>query len=660
MNNKNNKNNFEPIIFLGVLLLIFSVFSLMYYFNDTSSDRISYNEFVKMIENKKIKTVIFDEENVKIESKDGKIYYTGIIRNDINITQKLLENNVDFQYKPKDKSVSMMFYIINNLLPIVFILGLFYMTYKTMKGSGGIMGVGKSSKFIVETNTGITFKNVAGQDEAKETLQEMVDFLHNPLKYTAIGAKLPRGALLVGPPGTGKTLIAKAVAGEANVPFFFASGSDFVEMFVGMGASRIRSLFKEAKEKAPCIIFIDEIDAVGKKRDSRNSNDEHEHTLNQLLSEMDGFDSNNGIIVLGATNRPEILDKALLRPGRFDRRVIVEKPDLQGRIDILKVHSKNIKLSDDVDFKEVALQTAGTVGADLANIVNESAINAVKNNRIAVTQKDMIDSIEVVLVGKEKKDRILSYKERMVVAYHEIGHALVSTVLKGTDPVQKITIIPRTGGALGYVMHVPEDEKYLESKDDMLNEILTLCGGRAAETVVFDSVTSGASNDLEKATNIARSMVTLYGMSDELGFIALEDITDRYLGGGVVRNCSDITSEKIDIAVKNILNNALEKAIEIIKNNRKIMDEAAKFLNEHETITGKQFMEIYNRMKDEDGLDIYVEPYSLHELELKSKKDKELLNKEKESVELEATKENSVIESEIDILVTDETEIENN
>ena len=461
------------------------------------------------------------------------------------------------------------------------------------------MGVGKSNaKVYVEKETGVTFRDVAGQEEAKESLTEMVDFLHNPKKYTAIGAKLPKGALLVGPPGTGKTLLAKAVAGEAKVPFFSLSGSDFVEMFVGVGASRVRDLFKQAQQMAPCIIFIDEVDAIGKSRDGHGSgNDEREQTLNQLLSEMDGFDTSKGLVVLAATNRPEVLDKALLRPGRFDRRVIVDKPDLKGRVDVLKVHAKNVRMDETVDLDAIALATSGAVGSDLANMINEAAIMAVKDKRVAVSQADLFEAVEVVIAGKEKKDRILGKDEKRVVAYHEVGHALITALEKNAEPVQKITIVPRTMGSLGYVMQVPEEEKYLMSKEELITRIVTLFGGRAAEQVVFHSVTTGASNDIEKATNLARAMVTQYGMSEKFGLMGLESIENRYLDGRPVRNCGDATAAEIDHEVMRILKECYDKAEVLLTENREVLDKIAEFLFEKETITGKEFMKIYREVK---------------------------------------------------------------
>ena len=469
-------------------------------------------------------------------------------------------------------------------------------------GGGGIMGmgVGKSNaKVYVQKETGVTFRDVAGQDEAKESLTEIVDFLHNPDKYSHIGAKLPKGALLVGPPGTGKTLLAKAVAGEAKVPFFSLSGSDFVEMFVGVGASRVRDLFKQAQQSAPCIIFIDEIDAIGKSRDSKmGGNDEREQTLNQLLSEMDGFDASKGIFILAATNRPDVLDKALLRPGRFDRRIIVDKPDLKGRIDTLKVHSKGVLMDDTVDLEAIALATSGAVGSDLANMINEAAIMAVKAGRKYVSQKDLFEAVEVVIAGKEKKDRILSKEEKKTVAYHEVGHALITALKKHAEPVQKITIVPRTMGSLGYVMQVPEEEKYLMTKDELMTRIVTCLGGRAAEELVFDSVTTGTSNDIEKATNIARAMITQYGMSDKFGLMSLESVENKYLDGRTVLNCSDVTSAEIDSEVKDLLKRCYDEAKSLLAANRDVLDRIADYLYEEETITGKQFMEIFNDVKN--------------------------------------------------------------
>ena len=524
-------------------------------------------------------------------------YYVVRLEGDYQFVDRILKNNV-VTNRENNTSNALLLEILSYALPFLFLLFIMNFTMKRM-GGGGIMGVGKSNaKMYVQKETGITFKDVAGEDEAKESLTEIVDFLHNPGKYTKIGAKLPKGALLVGPPGTGKTLLAKAVAGEAHVPFYSLSGSDFVEMFVGVGASRVRDLFKNATENAPCIIFIDEIDAIGRSRDSRmGGNDEREQTLNQLLSEMDGFDSTKGLLVLGATNRPEILDPALLRPGRFDRRVVVDKPDLNGRISILKVHSKDVLLDETVDFKEIALATSGAVGADLANMMNEAAINAVKNGRNAVSQKDLFEAVEVVLVGKEKKDRIMSKEERRIVSYHEVGHALVSALQKHSEPVQKITIVPRTMGALGYVMNVPEEEKYLSTKKELEARLVELMGGRAAEELVFETVTTGAANDIQQATNLARAMVTQYGMSEKFGLMGLESQENQYLTGRTVLNCGDATAADIDQEVMKILKNAYDEAKRLLRDDREAMDKIAAFLIEKETITGKEFMKIFREVK---------------------------------------------------------------
>lgn len=495
---------------------------------------------------------------------------------------------------------SLIYSLLSIVLPVILMVGLFSLLFRRMNKGGGMMGgVGKSkAKAYVQKETGVTFKDVAGQDEAKESLQEVVDFLHNPGKYTAIGAKLPKGALLVGPPGTGKTLLAKAVAGEAHVPFFSLSGSDFVEMFVGVGASRVRDLFEEAKKNAPCIIFIDEVDAIGKTRDARyGGNDEREQTLNQLLAEMDGFDTSKGLLILAATNRPEVLDPALLRPGRFDRRVIVDRPDLKGRVSILKVHAKNVSLDETVDLEGIALATSGAVGSDLANMINEAAILAVKNGRKAVSQKDLLEAVEVVLVGKEKKDRILSAEERKIVSYHEVGHALVSALQKDSEPVQKITIVPRTMGALGYVMHVPEEEKFLNTRKELEAMLVGYLGGRAAEEIVFDTVTTGAANDIEQATKVARAMITQYGMSDRFGLMGLAETQSQYLEGRSVLNCGDSTATEIDHEVMKLLKKSYDEAKRLLSENREVMDKIAAFLIERETITGKEFMRIFHEAK---------------------------------------------------------------
>ena len=518
---------------------------------------------------------------------------------DDTLPQILNEAGVEYSKKIPDNTGAIVMSLTSTFLPIVLMVLLFSWFMGKMNKGGGMMGFGKSNaKMYVEKQTGVTFKDVAGQEEAKESLQEVVDFLHNPGKYTSVGAKLPKGALLVGPPGTGKTLLAKAVAGEANVPFFSLSGSAFVEMYVGVGASRVRDLFKTAQQMAPCIIFIDEIDTIGKSRDTQlGSNDEREQTLNQLLAEMDGFESNKGLVLLAATNRPEILDPALLRPGRFDRRIIVEKPDLKGRVDVLKVHSKGVKLDETVDLEAIALATSGAVGSDLANMINEAAINAVKNGRTAVSQKDLFEAVEVVLVGKEKKDRIMSQEERRIVSYHEVGHALVSALQKDSEPVQKITIVPRTMGALGYVMHTPEEEKFLNTKKELEAMLVGMLAGRAAEEIVFDTVTTGASNDIEQATSIARAMITQYGMSDKFGLIGLESVKHRYLDGRAVMNCGEETASEIDKEVMKMLKEAYEEAKRLLKEHRNSLDKISDFLIEKETITGKEFMEIFRKVE---------------------------------------------------------------
>ena len=519
---------------------------------------------------------------------------------DDTLAQRLEENGVTFGAEVPDTVGSLFFEIfVTVILPIVLLVILFNFLMKKMTKGGGMMGIGKSNaKMYMEKETGVTFQDVAGEDEAKESLQEVVDFLHNPGKYSGIGAKLPKGALLVGPPGTGKTLLAKAVAGEAKVPFFSLSGSAFVEMYVGVGASRVRDLFKQAQQQAPCIVFIDEIDAIGKTRDTAmGGNDEREQTLNQLLAEMDGFDTNKGLLILAATNRPEILDPALLRPGRFDRRIIVDKPDLKGRIDILKVHAKDVRMDDSVDLEAIALATSGAVGSDLANMINEAAINAVKHGRQVVSQKDLFEAVEVVLVGKEKKDRIMSKEERRIVSYHEVGHALVTALQKNTEPVQKITIVPRTMGALGYVMQTPEEEKFLNTKKELEAMIVVALGGRAAEEIVFDTVTTGASNDIEQATKIARAMITQYGMSERFGLMGLESIQNRYLDGRAVMNCGEATASEIDEEVMRMLKAAYEEAKKLLNENREALDKIAAFLIEKETITGKEFMKIFREVK---------------------------------------------------------------
>ncbi len=603
-------NQTVVILLIAALITFIGISWLNGMVKNATYKEITYDEFLSMLDDGEIGKVSFEQDRILIEpAKQNNsmgvkyTYYTGYI-NDDEIVSKLEESGVTFSgYIPSTNS-SVVDFLLAYVLPLLFIYLLFGLVYRRMSkgGGGGIMGmgVGKSNaKVYVQKETGVTFRDVAGQDEAKESLTEIVDFLHNPDKYSHIGAKLPKGALLVGPPGTGKTLLAKAVAGEAKVPFFSLSGSDFVEMFVGVGASRVRDLFKQAQQSAPCIIFIDEIDAIGKSRDSKmGGNDEREQTLNQLLSEMDGFDASKGIFILAATNRPDVLDKALLRPGRFDRRIIVDKPDLKGRIDTLKVHSKGVLMDDTVDLEAIALATSGAVGSDLANMINEAAIMAVKAGRKYVSQKDLFEAVEVVIAGKEKKDRILSREEKKTVAYHEVGHALITALKKHAEPVQKITIVPRTMGSLGYVMQVPEEEKYLMTKDELMTRIVTCLGGRAAEELVFDSVTTGASNDIEKATNIARAMITQYGMSDKFGLMSLESVENKYLDGRTVLNCSDVTSAEIDSEVKDLLKRCYDEAKSLLAANRDVLDRIADYLYEEETITGKQFMEIFNDVKN--------------------------------------------------------------
>ena len=615
-NNGNNGNGQNPkkqnllILLIAALISLLIISYFMKAVTGVTNQEISYNEFVTMIENGQIEKVKIDSSEVIIYPKVDTpanvfyaqpvmTYYTGKIEDDDTLTQRLLAAGIEVNGTVPDGS-GIILSILSYILPILLMWGLLSLLFKKMAGGGGAFNMGKSNaKVYVQKETGITFKDVAGEEEAKESLQEIVDFLHNPGKYAKIGAKLPKGALLVGPPGTGKTLLAKAVAGEAHVPFFSLAGSDFIELYVGVGASRVRDLFKEAEKNAPCIIFIDEIDAIGRSRDSKygGGNEEREQTLNQLLSEMDGFDGKKGIIILAATNRPEILDKALLRPGRFDRRVIVDKPDLKGRVNILKVHAKDVLMDETVDLQEIALATSGAVGSDLANMINEAAINAVKEGREFVSQKDLFNAVEVVLVGKEKKDRIMSKKEREIVSYHEVGHALISALQKNAEPVQKITIVPRTMGALGYVMHVPEDEKYLNTEAELHDMIVGLLGGRAAEEIVFETVTTGASNDIEKATSIARSMVTQYGMSKKFGLIGLETVEGKYLDGRTALNCADNTAADVDSEVMKILKEAYEEALSLLKDNREVMDKIAAFLIERETITGKEFMKIYREAK---------------------------------------------------------------
>ncbi len=605
-NNKNPKNRQSILMFLIIAMVAILFWNYIGSMGN-SSNTITYDEFVQMLDDGKVEKVEINSNSLKITAKEKdalgrqQIYTTGIVP-DYQLQERLEKAGIEYSAPIEDMKEVILSAVINIVLPILLLWGAFALIMRRMGGGGGMMGmnVGKSkAKVYIEKDTGVTFKDVAGEEEAKESLQEVVDFLHNPGKYAQIGAKLPKGALLVGPPGTGKTLLAKAVAGEAHVPFFSLSGSDFVEMFVGVGASRVRDLFQEAKKHSPCIIFIDEIDAIGKSRDGRlgGGNDEREQTLNQLLAEMDGFDSHTACLVLGATNRPEVLDPALLRPGRFDRRIIVDRPDLKGRVDILKVHSKNVKMDETVDLDAIALATSGAVGSDLANMINEAAILAVKNGRKAVSQKDLFESVEVVLVGKEKKDRIMSKEERRIVSYHEVGHALVSALQKDAEPVQKITIVPRTMGALGYVMQVPEEEKYLNTKKEIDAMLVGLLAGRAAEEIVFDTVTTGAANDIEKATRLARAMVTQYGMSEKFGLMGLEVQENEYLNGRTVMNCGDATAAEVDTEVMKILKKSYEEAKRLLSENREVMDKIADFLIQKETITGKEFMKIFREVK---------------------------------------------------------------
>ena len=602
------------------------IYSFNYAKNMLTTQEISYNKFMQLVKNGEISEVRTEGDSLVITPKEGssesgKMLYTGEVL-DPNLVETLQNNGVEYYGNITEQQSMIMELLVYYIVPILLMFFLFKFLFRKMGGKfgAGPMNMGKSNaKMYVETDVKVTFDDVAGQDEAKESLTEIIDFLNNPAKYASIGAKLPKGALLVGPPGTGKTLIAKAVAGEAKVPFFSMSGSNFVEMFVGMGAAKVRDLFKEAEKHAPCIIFIDEIDSIGKSRDNQmQSNDEREQTLNQLLTEMDGFDATKGIVILGATNRPEILDKALLRPGRFDRRVIVDRPDLIGRKAILKVHSKDVKLADDVDLDSIAKGTPGAVGADLANMINEAAIRAVKHGRDEVIQEDLEEAVEVIIAGKEKKDRILSKQERKIVAFHEVGHALVAGLLEGTDPVHKITIVPRTMGALGYTMQLPEEEKYLVSKEEMLNQITVMLGGRAAEEVVFNMVSTGASNDIERATQSARSMVTVYGMTERFDMMALESIQNRYLDGRAVRNCSEETSTLVDEEILKIIRQCHNKAIELLTENRDLLDEISEYLLEKETIFGTDFERfIYNKYpelkkikekeKEENKLDLEKE-----------------------------------------------------
>ena len=614
-NRNNKKRNYQLYIILAIVAavtvaLITGLDSLV---KKSTTKKVTYDEFVEAVEEGKVDSVKISSARVTFTLTDDlrMTYYTPYLP-DSNLLPMLNEAGVEYTGTEDSSGSAILEFILVYILPfaLIWILMGFFMR-RIGGGSGGMMGIGKANTATnMSRATGVTFADVAGEDEAKESLTEIVDFLHNPQKYVQIGAKLPKGALLVGPPGTGKTLLARAVAGEAKVPFFSISGSDFVEMFVGVGASRVRDLFKTAQQNAPCIIFIDEIDAIGKTRDTRyGGNDEREQTLNQLLSEMDGFDASKGVLVMAATNRPEILDKALLRPGRFDRRVIVDKPDLKGRIAILKVHAKDVRMDDSVDLEAIALATSGAVGSDLANMINEAAITAVKRGSQVVSQKDLLEAVEVVLVGKEKKDRVMNQKERRIVSYHEVGHALISALQKDSEPVQKITIVPRTMGALGYVMQTPAEEKFLNSKEEILNMVVMALGGRAAEELVFNSVTTGASNDIEQATAYVRNMITMYGMSEEFGLMALETVENQYLDGRRVLNCADATAAQIDQVVKETLKKCYEQAKQMLSENREVMDHLAEFLIKEETITGKEFMEIFHKyrleqMERQVGMDV--------------------------------------------------------
>ena len=639
-----NKNRQSILAFLICLLITLVCLSFVTDMMSDKSSEITYDKFIEMVDKDQIKEVTLQSGVLTIVPKLQKSYYqnmtyrTNQMEDTDSLTKRLEGTGIVFHYEQPDAMGEFVSTMLSVLLPtiLLFFMLMFFMR-RMNKGGSGIMGVGKSrAKAYIQKETGITFKDVAGQEEAKESLQEVVDFLHNPGKYTAIGAKLPKGALLVGPPGTGKTLLAKAVAGEANVPFFSLSGSEFVEMFVGVGASRVRDLFEEAKKNAPCIVFIDEIDAIGKSRDSKygSGNDEREQTLNQLLAEMDGFDTSKGLLILAATNRPEVLDPALLRPGRFDRRIIVDRPDLKGRVEILKVHAKDVMLDETVDLEAIALATSGAVGSDLANMINEAAILAVKNGRKAVSQKDLQESVEVVLVGKEKKDRILSAQERRIVSYHEVGHALVNALQKDAEPVQKITIVPRTMGALGYVMQVPEEEKYLNTKKELEAMLVGYLGGRAAEEIVFDTVTTGAANDIEQATKVARAMITQYGMSQKFGLMGLATQENQYLSGRAVLNCGDDTATEIDHEVMQLLHYSYEEAKRLLNEHREALDKIAEYLIRRETITGKEFMKIFRAV--EKGLEI---PENLDDLEIpeekKAEETQESIPAEEENVQEE-------------------------
>ena len=606
-NNRNNRNG--QVIMTFILISLFALFIISFVSNKLTqqfNQEISYTDFLAKVEADEVESIKYtgSEIDITLKSKGTSVYkqtyYTGMVSDD-ELIPLLKEHNVEIYGYIPDNTSTWVYNILSFILPLVLLWVLLGFIMKRMGGGGGMMGVGKSNaKVYVEKSTGVTFKDVAGQDEAKESLQEVVDFLHNPKKYRDIGAKLPKGALLVGPPGTGKTLLAKAVAGEAKVPFFSLAGSDFVEMFVGVGASRVRDLFKEAQKQAPCIIFIDEIDAIGKSRDSRfgSGNDEREQTLNQLLAEMDGFDTSKGLLILAATNRPEVLDKALLRPGRFDRRIIVDRPDQKGRLETLKVHAKDVLMDETVDLDTLALATAGLVGSDLANMINEAAINAVKHGRKYVNQSDLFEAFELVAVGgKEKKDRVMSEKEKHIVSYHEVGHAMVTALQKNTEPVQKITIVPRTMGALGYTLQTPEEEKFLDTKEELLAKITTFMGGRAAEDIVFHSVTSGAANDIEQATNIAKSMITRFGMSEKFGMMSLVTVESQYLDGRASMNCAEETAAEVDKEVLKVINSCYAEAVRLLTENREVLDKIADYLYEHETITGKEFMKIFRELK---------------------------------------------------------------
>ena len=669
--NKNGKKPEGPNIGVLTIILLITVVvvSLMNSeLKKRQTEQVGYKEFIEMVESGEVEEVRYSGSRIYITPKTTSTQYSRLVQYytvevlDLDLTNRLLDADVEIRQDETSTGDIILEFVLSWLLPSALMIGLLYFMFGRM-GGGGVMGVGKSNaKVYVQKETGVTFADVAGEDEAKESLVEIVDFLHNPQKYTKIGAKLPKGALLVGPPGTGKTLLAKAVAGEAHVPFYSLSGSDFVEMFVGVGASRVRDLFKQAQQSAPCIIFIDEIDAIGRSRDSRiGGNDEREATLNQLLSEMDGFDSSKGLLVLAATNRPEILDPALLRPGRFDRRIIVDKPDLKGRVEILKVHSKDVRLDETVDFEEIALATSGAVGADLANMMNEAAINAVKHGRLAVSQKDLFESVEIVLVGKEKKDRVLSKEERRIVSYHEVGHALVTALQKDAEPVQKITIVPRTMGALGYVMQVPEEEKYLNSKKELEAMLVVSLAGRAAEELVFDTVTTGAANDIEQATRVARAMVTQYGMSERFGLMGLATQESQYLTGRTVLNCGEATAAAIDEEVMMMLKAAYEEAKRLLSENRRAMDLIADFLIEKETITGKEFMEIFHKVQAGEDVEVQAEEVAAEEnpavetevaAEEQPTVETEVVTEEQPAVETEAVVEESQTEM---VTVAEET-----